>query len=66
MGKHLQPRCLVSGMILTKERKKMRLLTSEKAKCYLLCVSAVALDFVAVAALFALARGLDLTNLTLV
>ena len=44
----------------------MRFLTSEKAKCYLLCAGAVALDLVAVLALLALARGLDLTNLTLV
>jgi hypothetical protein len=51
-------------MIFRKE-KEMKFLTSEKLKHYLLCAGAAALHFAVVAALFALAVGLDLKTLTL-
>ena len=40
----------------------MKFLTSEKAKHYLLCAGAVALDVLLVVALFALASGLHLKS----
>jgi hypothetical protein len=50
--------------MILERRKEMKFLTSEKVKHYLLCAGAAALHFAVVAALFALALGLDLKNLT--